>query len=186
MLLDQNGYPLPVVYDPAPHEAVIWLSRGYSALIDADDYPVLSPQSWYAHVDRRRGRVYARSRTMGYMHRMLVANTVGKLVDHWNNDPLDNRKDNLRLCDHSSNAANYSFTGKVEYRGVTAVYRKGATKYRARLQVMDKRLELGTYDTPERAARKYDKAAREHFGEFAWVNFRRFRAKPPTEPAVPF
>lgn len=185
MELDQNGFPVPVEYEPTLHEATIWLTRGYSALVDAVDVPILSSFSWYAHVDLKRGRVYARHRSVGYMHRFLVSKVPGWLVDHKNGDPLDNRKGNLRLSDHHSNAANHAGYGMVSYRGVSPIYCAGPTRYRARIKVGDGRLQIGNFKTAELAARAYDRAARKHFGEFAWQNFPRQRKTPETYESPP-
>jgi hypothetical protein len=53
------------------------------------------------------------------------------------------------------------------YKGVSA----RGKKWRAQICVNGRRLDLGTFSTPEEAARAYDSAARLHFGDFARCNF---------------
>jgi hypothetical protein len=54
------------------------------------------------------------------------------------------------------------------YRGVC---RTRVGHFAAAIHVNKLCINLGTYPTAEEAASVYDKAAREHFGEFARLNF---------------
>lgn len=58
--------------------------------------------------------------------------------------------------------------GKSGYRGVS-VRRDG--KWRSRIHINNREINLGAFATAEEAARAYDAAARELLGECAWQNF---------------
>jgi len=105
------------------------------------------------------------------MHRVILDAPMNMLVDHINGNGLDNRRENLRICTNTENLRN---RGKDRdntsgYKGV--VIKKGEKKFRAQIRVNQKTIHLGSFSTPEEAARAYDDAAREYFGEFAWTNF---------------
>ena len=73
------------------------------------------------------------------------------VVDHINNDPTDNRSENLQLITQRSN------TSKDKVRDLpTGVIKKG--KYYARINVGYKRYNLGSFDTPEAASAAYQEA----------------------------
>ena len=106
------------------------LTKGYSTIVDDDDYEELSKYSWALHV--RNKKSYARTtiwnhnkRTHVLMHRMIL-NHSGKesFVDHVNGDSLDNRRDNLRLCTHQENCMNR----KPQSNSATGI--NGVTKYK--------------------------------------------------------
>ena len=40
------------------------------------------------------------------MHRLIMNNPIGLVVDHINNQTLDNRRENLRIVSQSENMAN--------------------------------------------------------------------------------
>lgn len=96
----------------------------------------------------------------------------GELVDHINHNTLDNRKGNLRNCTHSENHGNeYAAPGKTsKYKGVSKHTQTG--RFRACIKHQRKYIHLGYFKKEKEAARAYDKAAKEHFGGFAYLNFK--------------
>lgn len=114
-----------------------------------------------------------------FAHRVAWALHSGEwpseMIDHVNGVKSDNRIDNLREATRSQNCVNRAPTStpraKSGYFGVVAARAPGS--WGAKLVVNRKRLYLGTFKTPEDAARAYDKSAFLHFGEFATLNFPR-------------
>lgn len=140
------------------------------ALVDDEDYPLLNRFKWsldgkgYAKTNFHIGTV---SHTVK-MHRLVVAATKSFQVDHKNGVKLDNRKDNLRLCNNRQNQGNLPKRKNCssQYKGV---HRKGV-KWQARIATEDRRISLGYYATEDEAALAYNRAAAQHFGEFALLN----------------
>lgn len=96
---------------------------------------------------------------------------TGKFVeelDHHNRVKTDNRIDNLRVCDRTLNNANHPKRkdNSSGYRGVSA---KGV-KWLAQITVRGTWVYLGLHATKELAALAYNRAAVDHFGEFASLN----------------
>lgn len=103
------------------------------------------------------------------LHRLLMGFPSGT-VDHINHNGLDNRRQNLRVASRSQNAANQRRrpNTKSGYKGVGLLYDK---YYVARIKRDGKVSYLGCFESGEDAARAYDAAAKEIFGEFALLNF---------------
>ena len=148
------------------------LSGGVAALVDEDDYAALACFKW-SKWENGSGHIYAARRQHGrvvYLHRLIMGAAPGQVVDHRNGDTLDCRKSNLRLCRTRQNNQNRAKAANRSnpYKGVDL---RQNGKWRAKISVGKRTVHLGYHDTPELAARAYDAAAVEHFGEFARLNF---------------
>lgn len=147
------------------------------AIVDQQDYQSLAVFKWHlAGFNRRypcRNVQLARGRRhTEFMHRTIMNPPAGMQVDHINRNPLDNRRSNLRLCTASFNLANTDRKRSASgFRGVWFFPRNPAKPWRANIQAGGRRASLGVYSTPEQAARAYDAAAIELYGEFANLNF---------------
>lgn len=139
--------------------------QGRVLLVDDEDYPSVSRFKWYAKEDDS-GQVYA------YTHFTAHSLITGfQLTDHVNGNGLDNRRVNLREATPLQNKRNSRVRcdSKTGFKGVSS--KRGGRGYIARIQADGKRRTLGWFHAPEDAARAYDTAARELYGEFAWLNF---------------
>lgn len=108
------------------------------------------------------------------MQRLLTECPSHLLADHKDGDTLRNVMDNLRVVTHAQNAANSRLykNSKSPYRGIT--FRARQNKWQAQIHFGGKNggvKALGMFDTAEEAARSFDLAAIEMFGEFARLNF---------------
>lgn len=160
----------------------ILLPNGMSALVDAEDYERVSRYGWHISTglsSSGRRHVYVHAFWKGvsgnkriYLHRLVLGVYDKRRVDHINGDGLDNRKCNLRICTQHQNGGNARVWDKPKssiYKGV--YFMRKENKWAAQICLHRKNIRLGAYMTEEEAAIQYDKAAREHFGEFARTNF---------------
>jgi len=93
------------------------------------------------------------------------------MVDHKNNNGLDNQRDNLRPATYSTNQFNQTKRANrsSQYKGV--YLHKSRGKWMARIRKMYKETFLGYFDNEIDAAKAYDVAAKQMFGEYAKLNF---------------
>lgn len=149
------------------------LSRGLEAIIDDDDYELLSKYSWSVGGGTRR-YPYAittiqKNKSLK-MHRLIMRAKKNQLIDHINHDTLDNRKENLRICTQSQNQANRKKHKKTssKFKGVN--FYKRVNAWRARIQINKKDINIGWFLLEREAAIAYNEVAKKHFGEFALLN----------------
>ena len=91
-----------------------------------------------------------------------------KIIDHINGNKLDNRKANLRICTYSENTINVKRNLQNKFRGVS--FDKLREKWKARISVNGKRIQLGRFDTKIQAAIRYNSFAIKFHGSFANLN----------------
>lgn len=150
------------------------LTQGQVALISACDYEIIAPYSWIAYFERHAKSYYAYTKIghkRVFMHNAIMPPPEGFQVDHWDHDTLNNRRENLRFGNKFQQAQNRRkrSDNTSGYKGV--FWFKGPRKWGVITALNGQRKYLGLYPTKEDAAHAYDDFAREHFREFALLNF---------------
>lgn len=177
----QEGRPT-AEEDPVTRSWVeVPLTKGKVAKIDRADMLIIGGFRWQAKApDRSDSHSWYANRSwmVSYkkfhvsMHRWIMQPPPGFVVDHINGDGLDNRRSNLRICTQQQNATNHKNLRRSDnrkpYRGIL---RNSNGRWSARVKHMGVFTPQGTYDTPEEAARAYDRGARALHGKFATLNF---------------
>lgn len=96
--------------------------------IDKDDYVKVSQYRWTLAVHDKDIRVIANTQELnriGLHQFILPANDSTKVIDHINRDPLDNRKENLRITTRSINSTNAKERTESK-SGIRGVYKRQA------------------------------------------------------------
>lgn len=160
----------------------IFLTKGYIALVDDEDYEEISKHKWYVRTSRTKTKnrvmtVYAGRHTrmadgsekMVYMHRAIMNPKPDEHIDHINHFTLDNRKENLRIATQTQNQGNriIQSNNKSGYKGVS----KNGNKWAVYIGSKKTRQYLGKFTSKKKAALAYDAAAIAMYGEFAKLNF---------------
>lgn len=156
----------------------IKLSNGKFACVDDEDYERINKHKWceatfgYAacgiRIDKNK-QIHPK------MHRMVMNDPKGLEVDHINHDPLDNRKENLRIVTRSQNQMNQK---KSKLKGSTSKYKgvsySNCPKHHKKPWIMqivhNYKKTAKSCETEIEAALLYNKFAKEFFGEFALLN----------------
>ena len=114
----------------------------------------------------KRGR---KKTTMLRLHRAILNPPKEKIIDHIDHNGLNNKRSNLRICTMAQNAANRrKVKGSSNFKGVS--WHKRHQMWQAKIQ-RGKWSHLGYFNDELEAAKAYDKAAKDLWGEFAKLNF---------------
>lgn len=151
--------------------------KKYEVFVDTADLKRLYWFEWVLSRPKGRESFHVRATKRGpRLHRLVMDAPEDRVVDHIDQDPLNNRKSNLRLATMAENVANTGARQSTRdgdptcgFKGVSLCRRSG--RYRAQIFIEGKSRSLGYFDSPEQAAKVYDAAAFDTWGEFAVLNF---------------
>lgn len=92
-------------------------------------------------------------------------------IDHADRNKLNNQRTNLRLATGSQNSANkdIQINNTSGFKGVH--WHNATGKWRAMISIKSKSKCLGLYENIVDAAKAYDIAALQQYGDFAVINF---------------
>ncbi len=135
--------------------------------VSDEDYDFLNHWRWSPH------QGYARRNATIKMHK-VVAERMGLIgrIDHKDQNPRNNQRENLRLATRKENARN---KGKLSnnrsgFKGVS--WNASRQQWYVFIKLETRQLWLGAFSTAEEGARAYDAAAKRFHGEFADLNYK--------------
>ena len=149
--------------------------------IDLEDLDRVTnfPYTWFAKLNKSIGRYYVYASEYHpetkrckpiFLHQFIMK-ANGKIVDHKNNDGLDNRKSNLRMATDKNNSTNRRSKNKNNtsgYRNVSWSERYG--KWIVQMQVNKKNTILGKFDDVHEAGKFAEEMRQKYYGEYAGKN----------------
>lgn len=143
------------------------LGKNQFAIIDSDDLEFVMRYEWRFKTGHCNYAV-TMGRNSTKLHNYIMNCPEGKVVDHRNGNGLDNRRDNLRICEHYQNVWNQkkAKNTKNRFKGV----QKRGKKWSASISCRNKRYQLGVFDTEAEAAIAYNDKAKELHGDFSNIN----------------
>lgn len=169
---DRNKYDLTGEY------GIGWTTDGDEFYFDLEDYDKIKDYIWGTKIshtgknNRKYVAVRRGSKTI-YLHRFLfdlpVKKEDSREVDHINHKTLDNRKKNLRICEHFENiiAQKTSIRNKSGRKGVC--WDKTRNKWSAYISCNKKNIRLGRFDTFLEAVKAREDAEKIYHGEFVYL-----------------
>jgi hypothetical protein len=164
----------------------IYLGEGAYTTVDTDVYYQKNRYKWFLagngiNVYPLREKIVGPKKTIrSSLHREIIKARKGMLIDHSDNNTLNNLRSNLRQATYSQNAMNRPKTKSKtssKYRGVS--WNKGHKKFQVRIEWEHNgrrnRKTIGYFDREKEveAGRAYDCSALKYHGEFARLNFPR-------------
>ena len=148
------------------------------AIVDDDIYDYASRFKWYLDTHGyavssipQAHNIYGVRNVK--LHRLVMFKELegtDMIIDHINNDPLDNRRSNLRVCRQKENMRNTRKRKDCSSKFKGVCFDKSRNKWMAYLNLNGRRYNLGRFDDEDEAALAYNNAASFYFGEYANLN----------------
>jgi hypothetical protein len=144
--------------------AILICKGDIHALVDDQDWHKLSQMSWY--IDNG----YVESSIVGRLHRYILKPKLGEIIDHINNNRLDNRRNNLRIASCSLNSHNRKKSENASSKYFGVWFNKQLKKFGTSITYNFNKHNLGYFDNEIDAAKAYNIKAKELYGNNANLN----------------
>ena len=135
-------------------------------VVSIEDLPLIKGYKWYENSNG-----YAMSRVNKkeqiFLHRLIINPPKEMYVDHIDGNPLNNKRENLRVCTHQQNIMNQKLRvdNKSGIKGVAWDERR--EMWRARIHANGKDNHLGYFTNREEAKKSRLAAELKYFGEYS-------------------
>lgn len=152
--IDQNTLGIP-------------LTKNRVALIDREDACKVKDFTWCikgnGYVVTNISHKVERTKSQIQLHNLIAKS---KYIDHKDNDKLNNRKSNLRPCEHYQNMCNHKvhINNKLGFTGISFQ----RNRYRTRINVNGKEIHIGAFKTLNEAFIARKNAEIKYHGEFRY------------------
>jgi hypothetical protein len=156
-----------------PTDCIKYVTRNGDVIyIDNDDQWVVDLGAW-ACSTKNKTHVGAKIQ----LPRLIMKPPADMVVDHINNNPLDNRRCNLRVCTQKENMQNTfkHFNNEKptssRFKGVCCEKnRMGRVRWTATVRIKDETKRIGRYKSEIVAALVYDYFSNKHYKDFSRTN----------------
>lgn len=159
---------------------IIICSKSREFIVDDDVYLWAKEYKWQSS-DKGNGCIYAKrdfkkhemtsgkKRKSIELHREITNAKSGEMIDHINRNTLDNRRENLRFSDKSSNGHNCGPSKNLRHKYKGVYYHPTKKYWTAELSVRGQRTRK-SFKTELEAVLWYNEKAKELYGGFAYLN----------------
>lgn len=132
---------------------IISTRKSEKIVVDDDIYEKFGDKKWYISSKGYAARNFGSTgyNNIKYLHRLIMGEPTGMVIDHINGDKLDNRRCNLRICSNRTNV-------RMRHNDVRGYHWDKARKL---YKVEANGRYIGRYQTKEEALRAYLKAKAE-------------------------
>lgn len=139
-------------------------------LLDDEDYERVAALKWRFSGEAVQRFYYESNKLVSISIAAFIMQQPDTMFDHIDRNPLNNQKNNLRMCNHSQNGMNRTKRNNCssKYKGV--YWNKRDKKWISSIRLNNRLTHLGCFNLETDAAKAYNTAATKHFKEFANIN----------------
>lgn len=145
------------------------LTQGHSAVITASDFELVSAFKWHLHPGRHTNYARTSIKKGGIvmhilMHVLILGKQSGSVIDHIDENGLNNTRGNIRHVSPGMNRARAAHQ-KNNTTGSRGVYwHKAMGKWKAQIGHNGRRIHIGYFSSKRNATTAYSQKYREFFG----------------------